>query len=46
MQKMGVKNRTALTMRAQDRTTAILSTAPFNLPGETIPGQGTDPGTK
>jgi DNA-binding NarL/FixJ family response regulator len=42
MQKMGVKNRTALTMRAQDRSTAILSSAPFHLPGEPPPSQGTD----
>jgi DNA-binding NarL/FixJ family response regulator len=34
MQKMGVKNRTALTMRAQDRSTAILTPAPFRLPGD------------
>lgn len=34
MQKMGVKNRTALTMRAQDRSTTMLSAAPFHLPGE------------
>ena len=29
MQKMGVKNRTALTMRAQDRSAAMLSTPPL-----------------
>ena len=46
MQKMGVKNRTALTMRAQDRSTAILSPAPFHLPGEPPPSQGTDPAIK
>ena len=46
MQKMGVKNRTALTMRAQDRSTAILSTVPFHLPRETPPSRGTDPAIK
>lgn len=46
MQKMGVKNRTALTMRAQDRTTAILSAAPFHLPGEAQPSHPVGPATK
>jgi two-component system nitrate/nitrite response regulator NarL len=46
MQKMGVKNRTALTMRAQDRSTSMLSTAPFQLPAEAPPSQGPGPAIK
>jgi DNA-binding NarL/FixJ family response regulator len=46
MQKMGVKNRTALTMRAQDRSTSMLSTAPFQLPPEAPPSQGPGPAIK
>jgi DNA-binding NarL/FixJ family response regulator len=43
MQKMGVKNRTALTMRAQDRSTAVLSPVPLQLPGDVPPAQGSEP---
>jgi DNA-binding NarL/FixJ family response regulator len=46
MQKMGVKNRTALTMRAQDRSTAMLSTPPLYLSAEPIPNQTPDPAIK
>jgi DNA-binding NarL/FixJ family response regulator len=46
MQKMGVKNRTALTMKAQDRSTSMLSTAPFQLPAEAPPSQAPGPAIK
>jgi DNA-binding NarL/FixJ family response regulator len=46
MQKMGVKNRTALTMRAQDRSTSVLSTAPFQLPAQAPPSQEPGPTIK
>ncbi|MHB1959578.1 MAG: LuxR C-terminal-related transcriptional regulator [Acidobacteriaceae bacterium] len=46
MQKMGVKNRTALTMRAQDRSAAILSAARFQLQGKPEPDDGAGPATK
>ncbi|MHB1935958.1 MAG: response regulator transcription factor [Acidobacteriaceae bacterium] len=38
MQKMGVRNRTALTMRAQDRSTTMLSGAQFHSPVGPRPG--------
>ena len=40
MQKMGVKNRTALTMRAQDRSTSMLSSASLPLPSDKPLSQG------
>ena len=43
MQKMGVKNRTALTMRAQDRSTSIQTPAPFRLQGDSQPSQDGEP---
>jgi DNA-binding NarL/FixJ family response regulator len=46
MQKMGVKNRTALTMRARDRSTTLLSPAPLPPPGNTSPRQEPDPAIK
>ena len=46
MQKMGVKNRTALTMRVQDRSAAILFAARFQLPGKPEPSDGAEPATK
>lgn len=46
MQKMGVKNRTALTMRAQDRSMALLPTPPLNLPADPLASQGPDSAVK
>jgi DNA-binding NarL/FixJ family response regulator len=46
MQKMGVKNRTALTMRAQDRSTSMLSPAPLPPPADQAPSQGSGPAIK
>ncbi|HTU49656.1 MAG TPA: response regulator transcription factor [Acidobacteriaceae bacterium] len=46
MQKMGVKNRTALTMRAQDRSNSMLLATPLPLPGNPAPTQGSDPAIK
>jgi DNA-binding NarL/FixJ family response regulator len=46
MQKMGVKNRTALTMRAQDRSSGIRSAAPLPLPGKSAPSHGAKPRKK
>ncbi|MGO8718492.1 MAG: LuxR C-terminal-related transcriptional regulator [Acidobacteriaceae bacterium] len=46
MQKMGVKNRTALTMRAQDRSPGIRSAAPFAPPVESRPSHGAKPRKK
>lgn len=46
MQKMGVKNRTALTMRAQDRSTTKVSAAALPLPTEQASSQGSDPAAK
>ena len=46
MQKMGVKNRTALTMRAQDRSTSMLSSASLLLPPDPPPSQGSEPAIK
>lgn len=40
MQKMGVKNRTALTMRAQDRSSGIRSADPLPLPKKSEPSYG------
>lgn len=45
MQKMGVKNRTALTMRAQDRSTPLFS-SPLPLPVDPLPQHSPNPATK
>jgi DNA-binding NarL/FixJ family response regulator len=45
MQKMGVKNRTALTMRAQDRSISV-SSMPLNVPPAKPTSQGPNPPTK
>ena len=46
MQKMGVKNRTALTMRAQDRSTSSLASASLQFPPDPPPSQGSEPAIK
>ncbi len=46
MQKMGVKNRTALTMRAQDRSTSMLSSASLLLPPDPPPSHESEPAGK
>jgi two-component system nitrate/nitrite response regulator NarL len=46
MQKMGVRNRTALTMRAQDRSTLVLSPAQLPPPVDQAPSRGSDPAIK
>ena len=43
MQKMGVKNRTALTMRAQDRSASKVSPAPLPSPADQASSQESDP---
>jgi DNA-binding NarL/FixJ family response regulator len=46
MQKMGVQNRTALTMRAQDRSPGLRSSAPLPLPGRSELSHGAKPRKK
>ncbi|MGC1871829.1 MAG: response regulator transcription factor [Acidobacteriaceae bacterium] len=46
MQKMGVKNRTALTMRAQDRSTSVLFPAPLPAPPDQPSSHESDPAIK
>ncbi len=46
MQKMGVKNRTALTMRAQDRSTTMSSPVLLPLPADAPASQGSDSAIK
>jgi len=46
MQKMGVKNRTALTMRAQDRSASKVSPAPLPSPADQASNQESDPAVK
>jgi DNA-binding NarL/FixJ family response regulator len=43
MQKMGVRNRTALTMRAQDQSKSMLSTAALPLPPDPPPSRESEP---
>ncbi len=46
MQKMGVKNRTALTMRAQDRSASKVSPTPLPSPADQASNQESDPAVK